>query len=320
MTRWSTELLDDVTLQRAEEVPLSEVYRHAEALVGQKPTPRALYERWERQQWSAEEIPLERDRQDWEDKALDQVRETLQLLIHGFVIGEYTALDHFSPLMRSCPDEESLLFLATQAADEARHMQFMSRLANELLGLPRDLRAVLPESWRRLTPANQELNRLEACLVREVDNRPGNYAYWLKLVALFHLVMEGVLALRAQRQLVTSLRLMSIMPGTMAGFIGTTRDESRHVGFGVHALKCGIQEGYRDEICDVVEQAARLLARRDFDTEAGTAQPQVAAANGRALCELLRRRLDQIGLPSDLAEGILVGAGFEPAAERGPAA
>lgn len=305
MTRWSTVLLDEADLHEMGKLPLNKIFGHADAVVVQEPTPRVLYERWEKQQWSADAISLDRDKEDWDSQLRKPLREALSLLMNNFIVGEYTALDRFAPLMASCPDEESLLFLGTQAADEARHMRFMGRLANELLELPRDLRSVLPYAWSHLTPANRELNRLESQIFQELNDRPGNYAYWLRLVTLFHLVTEGVLALHGQRQLVASLRRLSIMPGTMAGFTGMTRDESRHVGFGVHALQKGILEGYQDEICEVVEQAAPLLMRIELVDNANHIQVEEAAKTGRAIREVLRKRLHQLKLPLKVTEDIL---------------
>jgi ribonucleoside-diphosphate reductase beta chain len=77
----------------------------------------------------------------------------------------------------------------------------------------------------------------------------------VEAITTYHLLVEGYLALTGQRTLLRQFRSARILPGFTAGFIAVTRDESRHVGFGVLALRRRITEN--PEMARVI--AVRLL-------------------------------------------------------------
>jgi len=83
---------------------------------------------------------------------------------------------------------------------------------------------------------------------------PGDYGRWVQAVAVYHLMVEAVLALPGQRRLLRLCRANDILPGFRAGFTAVTRDESRHVSYGVWALRQAVRAGREAEIAGVVDR------------------------------------------------------------------
>lgn len=290
MSRWTPRPIDALPARELSRVTLAAATAASEGLVGMRPSPRELVRRWERSPWSVEEIRLDADAEAWSTRVPPQLRRSLRSLLDKFVIGEYTAVDYLPHVMRGAPDEDSLLYLATQAADEARHAAFMARICSELLDGEVELGANLERAWSSTTPAMRALTLLEARIVDDLAASPGDRVRWLRLVTAFHLLTEGVLAVNGQRAIVRALGRTSLLPGVRAGFVAMTRDEGRHLSFGVHALRHGVREGHGEAIWDVVEQALEPLVL--IDQRGAAAQPdRTAIVHGRLMARTLLARL-----------------------------
>ncbi|MFI7357265.1 ribonucleotide-diphosphate reductase subunit beta [Streptomyces avidinii] len=314
MPRWSTLLLDDASLAEMPKLPLKDVLRHADLVTEQQPQPQALYERWEKQQWSAQAIELGPDREDFDKRLPKSVRGMIEESIATFIIGEYTGLDLLGPILTGAPEERDHLYLGTQIADETRHTQLMLRLGEELLGLDPDPKRMLVQAWNMVTPAHQELSRVETEIIRELQQHPSDYRRWLRAVALFHLITEGVLALVGQRAIVNSLHGIPLLAGLKAGFTAMCRDESRHVSFGLHALRQGVQEGYGDDIREVIELAAPIALNIEEGGEADSA-PQGLTMKQLGI-ESLYRQLRLIGIEKKFADHVVDLSMLKPCPEE----
>jgi ribonucleotide reductase beta subunit family protein with ferritin-like domain len=304
-SRWTTLLMDSADLTRLPEVPIGQVSNHAESIFGQRLGPMALYRRWETQQWEAEAVPLAADREEFEALPL-MIRGKLRELLNTFVVGEYTGLDLLGPILGGCPDEQSLIYLGTQVADESRHTILLAKIAVDLLGMEPDLRSMLPLIWAEMTSGHRELSVVEADLVRDLAAKPSDYGRWIRAVTHFHLITEGVLALNAQRNLIKGLRHRQALPGLQAGFIAMARDESRHVSYGMHALRQGLREGCHDEVMDVLEHCAPLAVHIE---QRGPQETAHARRTARELTKELERRLVQLDLPRTSIDHIVTVAG-----------
>ncbi|MEU9982131.1 ribonucleotide-diphosphate reductase subunit beta [Streptomyces sp. NPDC050856] len=287
MTRWSTLLLDEAQLSEMAHVPLEDIAGHAQLTIAARPTYRTLYRSWDKQHWSAEALNLERDAEHWQ-RVPRRTRNRLERIVRHFLVGEYTGLDLLAPITVGAPDEASLIFLGTQSADESRHTRLMDRLASEVLGLSGDdLRYALNAAWQHSTPAQLRLNALEARLIRPLSSLHAGHDDWLRAVAVFHIVTEGVLALTAQRRLVASLRSGSFLPGLRAGFVAMTRDESRHVAFGVEAIRRGVTENVPeariDAVADALREALALAVAVELPEDPSDQERAEALAFGREL-------------------------------------
>ncbi|KXK63966.1 hypothetical protein AWW66_00545 [Micromonospora rosaria] len=303
MTRWSTLLLDEARLDDLPHVPVSEILRHREALATYRPSPADLYERWERQQWRAEDIPLEPDR-DRFDQLSEGHRRYLTATIHTFIVGEYTGLDLLGPILAGAPAEADLLFLGTQVADEARHTRLMLRLGTDLLGLDLDTRRLLDEAWLAVTPAHRRLAALETRIVTDLQAHPGDYRRWLRAVTLFHLITEEVLAVAGQTAMIRLLKQLPGLPGLTTAFIAMTRDESRHVNYGIHTLREAVAAGYADEISETIEEAATLTVWIDAVAAPTRAQARHIQASAQLCARRLGRAMRRLDLPEPYVEHV----------------
>jgi ribonucleoside-diphosphate reductase beta chain len=235
------------------------VYAHIDYLGRELPGPIDLYQRWERQQWSATEIDFSVDRMQW-GSIPPRVREQVEGAFVGFFYGEQAVTDTLSPLVHAAPDEDNRLFLSTQLVDEARHSYFFARFFSLGMGVEGGLRETLAHAdgllqqrggySRIFHPEDGELVKA----TEAVRQDPGDYRKWVRAITLYHLMIEGVLALPGQRRLLRILRASDLLPGFRAGFTAVTRDESRHVSYGVWALREAVRVGREDDIRAVVDE------------------------------------------------------------------
>jgi len=234
--------VEDSPLQDLVAVDITDVEVQMDHLLGKEITAESLYRRWETQQWAVCELDFAKDKQDWAALA-----EGLQLAYRRtmtlFFIGEQAVTDTLSPLLYAAPREDERIFLATQLADEARHTVFFQRFFAEVLGLEGGLSAALEAVRPRTVEGFRKIfNEHLADAVDLVRREPENEAAWVEGVVTYHLVIEGYLALAGQHALLTQFRRAGILPGFTAGFTAVARDESRHIGFGVMALRRRVTE------------------------------------------------------------------------------
>jgi hypothetical protein len=82
---------------------------------------------------------------------------------------------------------------------------------------------------------------------------PKDPVAFVEAVVTYHLIIEGYLALGGQRNTLRLWRKIGILPGFVAGFTAVARDESRHIGFGVLALRRRVLEN---------PEMSRVIARK----------------------------------------------------------
>lgn len=232
-------------VRRVEEAPLKDlvgvsvedVEAQMDTLLEPEVDCASLYRRWERQQWAVSELDFAADVQHWENLPAN-VRQVMQHTMTLFFIGEQAVTDTLAPLLHAAPLEDERIFLATQIADEARHTVFFQRFFEEVLAVGGGLHAALEAINPRATEGFRRI--FEHQLVDAMDlvrREPHNEVAWVEGVVTYHLIIEGYLAVTGQRSLLRTLRNVGMMPGFVAGFTAVARDESRHIGFGVLALR-----------------------------------------------------------------------------------
>jgi ribonucleoside-diphosphate reductase beta chain len=210
-----------------------------------------LYELWERQQWRTQDIDFTRDREDWWGFP-EEERYQRMYGLSSFFIGEQKVADELGPIMRAAPTEEMRIFLCTQIADEARHVQFFNRFYDEVGVLESgDLHARLEETSAHLNPNFHVL--FDEMLKSRVDRlaaEPGDTETLVEAVTLYHMVIEGMLALTGQHFIIGYNEDNGTLPGFVEGFNNVARDEHRHVAFGARFLREMAQtdDRYREAI------------------------------------------------------------------------
>jgi ribonucleoside-diphosphate reductase beta chain len=234
--------VEDAPLQDLVRVSIEEVQVQMDSYLDPGMDSTSLYRRWEKQQWAVADLDFAPDQQQW--STLDQgQREAVRRTMILFFIGEQAVTDTLSPILHAAPHEDERIFLATQIADEARHTVFFQRFFDEVLevhgGLRDALAVVGPEAtsgFRRIF----ETDLIDA--TEAVRKDPRDVRSWVEAVVTYHLVIEGYLALTGQRGLLRFFRSVGLMPGFTAGFTAVARDESRHIGYGVLALRRRVLE------------------------------------------------------------------------------
>jgi ribonucleoside-diphosphate reductase beta chain len=193
-----------------------------------------LYDLWERQQWQTQELDFGQDRIDWHQRIDAEERFQRMYGLSSFFIGEQKVAEELGPIMRAAPSEEQKVFLCTQIADEARHVRFFERFYREVGVLESDgLAEMLEETSAHL---NDDFGRLFdemlGARTERLSVEPGDTEALVEAVTLYHMVIEGMLALTGQHFIMDFNEREGTLPAFVEGFANVARDEHRHVAFG----------------------------------------------------------------------------------------
>jgi ribonucleoside-diphosphate reductase beta chain len=198
-----------------------------------------LYRLWERQQWRTQDVDFTQDRIDWHERIPAEERYQRMYGLSSFFIGEQRVAAELGPMMRAAPDEEMRVFLCTQIADEARHVAFFNRFYEEVGVLESDnLRDRLEETSEHLNVNFGVL--FDEMLAKRVDRlarEPEDLETLVEAITLYHMVIEGMLALTGQHFIMEYNEDQGTLPGLVEGFGKVSRDEHRHVAFGARFLR-----------------------------------------------------------------------------------
>jgi ribonucleoside-diphosphate reductase beta chain len=200
---------------------------------------RELYELWERQHWAVQEIDFSQDRFDWEERIPPDERFQRMYGLSAFFCGEQRVAAELGPMMRAVPDEDMRVFLCTQIADEARHVAFFDRFYSEVGVLESDtLAGRLEETSGHLNPEFTTLfDELLRDRVDRLAREPEDLEALIEAVTIYHMVIEGMLALTGQHFIIDYNEQVGTLPGFVKGFTLVARDEHRHVAFGARFLR-----------------------------------------------------------------------------------
>jgi ribonucleotide reductase beta subunit family protein with ferritin-like domain len=193
-----------------------------------------LYRRWEQGNWSAYEIDFAEDRKGWH--ALTEIQRKSALWTYSmFFYGEDAVTDGLSPYIDAAPKEEQKYFLATQQVDEARHAVFFHRFFREVIGTGDTLAAGLAFTEAQLGWGYRGVfDRL--VLMADQLRKDRSLPKFAQAIALYHMVIEGMLAQPGQHFIEDYFMKAGTMPGFSEGMHNVSRDEQRHIGFGVKVL------------------------------------------------------------------------------------
>jgi ribonucleotide reductase beta subunit family protein with ferritin-like domain len=194
-----------------------------------------LYRRWEQGNWSATELDFGEDRKGWQ--ALSEIQRRSAMWIYSmFFYGEDRVADTLAPYTTAAPTEEQAYFLATQQVDEVRHSVFFHRFFKEVIGVEGEsvketLASTLPQLNWGYRGVFDRLDRMADELRK--DRSLPKYA---QAITLYHLIVEGSLAQPGQHFIEDFFASTETMPGFSEGMSKVSRDEQRHIGFGVKVL------------------------------------------------------------------------------------
>lgn len=263
---------------------------------------RALYEHWERHQWSALEIDLRRDAASFGRLGPGERHGLLWIFAHRFH-AEFHVARLLAPFLLAAPDWETQLLLATQTADEHRHLQLVLRVYDEVFGVGGGI-----EEVREIADRNMDIvaATLYTRLERQIEalDRDRHPDVFLKSVVAYHLLGEGVVARTAQNLAGPQYRAIGEFPGLELGQRLVARDEARHIGIGVSYCRLRLREDAeqaRAVVAEAIEEFTELAAQLLGSAEDGMDSlvrsgygVEPAGFYGEAL-RLLRLRLRSIG-------------------------
>ncbi len=195
-----------------------------------------LYRQWEKGNWSATTIDFSQDVIDWNERFTERQREAALWNYAMFLVGEEAVARTLTPVLEAATGFPESIFLTTQIVDEARHHVFFDRFMREVAGQGSDtastLEAVRGQLTWGFTQVFDELDRLTDQLRKKPKDKP----LLAQVVALYHVVVEGVLAIPGQHFIQRYVEKLDVLPGFREGIAHVSRDESRHVAFGIKYL------------------------------------------------------------------------------------
>jgi ribonucleoside-diphosphate reductase beta chain len=267
-------------------------------------TPQQLYELWERQGWQSHTIDFTRDRQDWASMDED-LRERLAWNLSSFFVGEERVTTQFSGLVMAYESQSEAAFLTTQQVDEARHAQHFNRFYEQVLGLDGSFEDRLQRARDDLNPAFIEM--FDGVLVdwgqRLIDD-PRDIEAKVDFVTLYHMIIEGTLALTGQWFLTDFMERKEILPGWVEGFKLISQDEHRHVAYGTWFLRekakdAALRRRISERLVELIPLASGVLVPPGADPDSYMILDYSMEETNTFAFNALHRRLKVIGI--DLA-------------------
>lgn len=282
-----------------------------------------LYSRWEEGNWRATEIDFSIDRRQWEHD-FDEIERRSALWTYSmFFHGEDSVTDNLSPYIDAAPKEEQKYFLATQQADEARHAVLFRRFMTEVAGTSGDTAGSLAETDVHLTWGFRHVfDRLDrmADELRRDRSRPK----LAQAITLYHLVVEATLAQPGQHFIEESLSRRDLLPGLREGIGHVSRDEQRHIAFGVKMISELVQEdpecvpAIGELLREVLPFTTAVFVPPDFDERYVTAFGFTLEELYTHGAEAMEGRLRAAGIdPTSLRVGLPFDLPAEERARRG---
>ena len=230
-----------------------------------------LYRRWEQNNWQATAIDFSDDRAGWEGLT-EMQRDSAMWIYSMFFYGEDSVADNLSPYIDAAPKEEQKYFLATQQVDEARHAVFFHRFFKEVIGAGDDVASTLAATEKHLgwgyRMVFDRLDRMAAELRK--DRSLPKFA---QAITLYHLIVEATMAQPGQHFIEDFFVKDGTMPGFSSGMENISRDEQRHIGFGVKVLNELLRESdeckaaVNELLAEVMQWTSSVFVPPNWDRE-----------------------------------------------------
>jgi len=196
----------------------------------------AIYEHWERHQWSPLAIDFTIDTATFQGLD-DASRERILWILGQRFAAEFNVAALLGPFLSAAPDYGTALVLATQVADEYRHVQSLVRIYEDVVGIREGMSEIQAFANGYLDPVAATLYEALDAGVRPLVTRPDEDTFLIGVIA-YHVIGEGVIGATTQRLLPGQLAAIGPFPGLIEAQRLATLDESRHIALGVvHARR-----------------------------------------------------------------------------------
>jgi ribonucleoside-diphosphate reductase beta chain len=263
--------------------------------------PQQLYELWERQNWQSQAIDFAQDQRDWASMDPD-LRGRLSWNLSSFFIGEERVTTQFSGLVMAYESQSEEAFLTTQQVDEARHAQHFNRFYEQVLGIDGTFEDRLRQARRDITPAFVEMfDRVLVDWGRRLIGDPRDIEAKVDFVTLYHLIIEGTLALTGQWLLTDYMERKEILPGWVEGFKLISQDEHRHVAYGTWFLRekaadPALRRRIAERLTELIPLAQEVLVPAGADPNEYVILDYTMEETNTFAFNALNRRLKVIGI------------------------
>lgn len=198
--------------------------------------------------WDPREIDFSVDREDWQ-RLTELERTVLLHLTALFQGGEESVTLDLLPLIQVIAAEgrlEEEIYLTSFLWEEAKHVEVFRRFLDEVAGVDTDLTPFEGPSYRTIFH-----DELPAAMGRlKTDPSPVAQA---EASVTYNMIVEGVLAETGYRAYGAMLDRNGVLPGMQRIVALLTRDESRHIAYGVHLLTRLVGE-HGDEVLAAVQR------------------------------------------------------------------
>lgn len=176
--------------------------------------------------WDERQIDLAGDAARWPELGSEE-RRRVSAFVAGFALAEECVAVDLGPFIDAAPDPALADCFRAQERDEERHARFFERYAREVVRAG-DLRGHVSPRFRKLFE-----ERLGASARDLASGRLG----LADSVALYHLILEGVVFSAGQGALLEELQGSLELPGLREGLERIAADERWHIGLGVRVLR-----------------------------------------------------------------------------------
>jgi ribonucleoside-diphosphate reductase beta chain len=233
------------------------------------------------------------------------LRERLAWNLSSFFVGEERVTTQFSGLVMAYESQSEEAFLTTQQVDEARHAQHFNRFYEQVLGLDGSFEDRLRRAREDLNPAFVEM--FDGVLVdwgQRLIEEPRDIEAKVDFVTIYHMIIEGTLALTGQYFLTDYMERKEILPGWVEGFKLISQDEHRHVAYGTWFLRekakdAALRRRISERLAELIPLASGVLVPPGADPSSYTILDYTMEETNTFAFNALHRRLKVIGI--DLA-------------------
>ncbi len=181
--------------------------------------------------WDPQELDFSRDASDW--AAFDQVEQDFLLrTVALFEAGEEGVTTDLLPLIMAIAREgriEEEIFLTSFLWEEAKHVEFFRRWLDQVAVARDDLS-------RYMTPSYDHLFLVELPRALNALRDDQSVEAQIRAAVTYNMIIEGVLAETGYHGFRLSLEANGKMPGLLEGVRLISRDESRHIRYGVFLI------------------------------------------------------------------------------------
>ena len=181
--------------------------------------------------WDPQALDLSRDAADWAGFS-DVERDFLLRTLVLFQAGEEGVTSDLLPLIMAVAAEgrlEEEIFLTSFLWEEAKHVEFFRRWLDEIALATGDLA-------RYLTPSYSHLFLVELPASLQALQTDRSVEAQIRASVTYNMIIEGVLAETGYHGFRQSLEANGKLPGLLDGIRLLSRDESRHIRYGVFLL------------------------------------------------------------------------------------